>query len=199
MKVVVASQNAGKIKEIQALTQAFGLEMLPQTELGVLDIEETGLTFVENALLKARHCCYQTKLPAIADDSGLQVTALHGQPGIFSARYAGLPTNAAANIQKVLMALKDVPQNQRQATFHCSIVYMAHAEDPTPLICEGSWQGSILFEPQGEQGFGYDPIFFVPEEQCSAAQLTLATKNRLSHRGQALRLLLTKLPEKIGH
>jgi XTP/dITP diphosphohydrolase len=197
MKVVFASNNAGKIHEMQALLNNFHIELIPQTDLGVNDIEETGLSFVENALLKARHAATLTKLPAIADDSGLIVPALHGAPGIYSARYAGVNANAKNNIEKLLQALKNTPDEKRNAAFHCTLVYMDHAEDPTPLICEGNWHGRILTSAAGENGFGYDPVFFDEQEACSAAQLPLEKKNRISHRGQALQLLIQKLPEKL--
>lgn len=176
----------------------FNLTPIPQTEMGVTDIPETGLTFVENAILKARHACQTTGLPAIADDSGLAVAALNGAPGIYSARYAGANAKAPDNIKKLLTELKDIPIAARQACFHCVLVYLSHAEDQTPLICHGMWHGSILTAAQGEGGFGYDPVFFVPAEKKSAAELSLASKNRLSHRGQALRQLMKNLPEKLA-
>jgi XTP/dITP diphosphohydrolase len=197
MKTIFASNNTGKIQEVQALLKDFHLELIPQSTLGVEEIEETGLTFVENALLKARHAAKVTGLPAIADDSGLIVSALNGAPGIYSARYAGEPSHAKNNIQKLLTELRDTPLQERTAAFYCILVYLAHPEDPTPLICEGLWTGSILTEPTGEKGFGYDPIFFDAENQCSAAELPPEIKNRISHRGQALQLLLKKLPDKL--
>lgn len=198
MKVILASNNPGKIRELQALLEGFHLNIVPQSELGVADIPETGLTFVENALIKARHACRVTGLPAIADDSGLEVIALHGAPGIYSARYAGEAAVAQDNIKKLLTELSSVPEENRIAFFHCVLVYLAHATDPTPLICHGSWQGVILKEPQGKNGFGYDPIFFDPKLHQSAAELPLEIKNKISHRGKALQLLLTQLPEKIS-
>lgn len=197
MKIVLASNNKGKIREFTELLKDFHCEIIPQAELGVDDIEETGLTFIENALIKARHASRVTGLPAIADDSGLAVQALLGAPGIYSARYAGSPTNAANNIRKLLDNMKHIPEDKRQASFHCVLAFMTHAEDPTPIICDGIWQGKILHEPIGENGFGYDPIFYVPTEKKSSAQLPAELKNRISHRGIALQSLLKLLPEKL--
>lgn len=193
MKIVFASGNAGKLKELQTALEPFDITILPQASLGVTDIAETGLTFVENAILKARHASQQTGLPAIADDSGLEVDALQGAPGIYSARYAGDKANAKDNINKLLQALVSVPEQQRQANFYCVLVFLAHANDPTPLICEGIWRGVITKQPSGENGFGYDPVFFDPRENCCAAELPLAKKNTISHRGQALQQLINKL------
>lgn len=197
MKIIFASNNAGKIQELSTLVKSLNVEIIPQAELNVHDIEETGLTFVENAILKARNACQKTGLPAIADDSGLEVFALNGAPGIYSARYAGVKATANDNIQKLLSELNNVPDNKRNARFYCALVYMRHANDPTPLLCEAWWEGMILHEPTGSEGFGYDPIFYDKNEKCSAAQLPLAKKNLLSHRGKALRLLLEKLPFKL--
>lgn len=196
MKVVFASNNPGKVRELQALLERYHLEIIPQENLGVKDIPETGLTFIENALLKARNACEVTGLPAIADDSGLEVTALNGAPGIYSARYAGEKANAQDNIKKLLNDMSLIPNENRTAAFHCVLVYLAHAHDPTPIICHGIWQGTLLKEPTGQDGFGYDPIFFVPTENCSAAQLPLDKKNNLSHRGQALRLLMQEFAKR---
>ena len=192
-KVVLASSNRGKLREINQIIGGLGMEAVVQSDLNVSDAEETGLSFVENAILKARHAALATGLPAIADDSGLEVDALQGAPGIYSARYSGPGATDAANVQKLLEALQDVPEAERTARFQCLMVFMTHANDPTPLICQGSWEGRILFAPQGENGFGYDPVFFVPGENCSAAELPAETKNRLSHRGQALAKLLAAL------
>lgn len=185
-RIVLASNNAGKVREIGQLLAGARIEILPQGELGVTEAEETGLTFVENAILKARHAARQSGLPAIADDSGLEVDALRGAPGIYSARYAGAGASDEANLRKLLDDLAAVPEAERTARFQCLLVYLRHAEDPTPLICQGTWEGRILFEPRGTNGFGYDPIFLVPGEGCSSAELAPETKNRLSHRGQAL-------------
>lgn len=198
MKIVFASNNSGKIRELQSLLTDFDFTIIPQADLGVSDIAETGLTFVENAILKARHACKITNMPAIADDSGLAVPILHGAPGIFSARYAGPNATSEMNIKKLLAELATVPTEKRTACFHCVLVFMTHAEDPTPLICHGKWQGYILSAPQGQNGFGYDPVFYVPEEKKSAAELSLTVKNRISHRGLALRILMEQIAEKIS-
>lgn len=189
-KVVLATGNAGKVRELASLLADFGLDVVAQTELGVSSADETGLTFIENAILKARHAAQVTGLPAIADDSGLAVAALGGAPGIYSARYAGESATDKQNLEKLLATLKDVPDDQRQAQFHCVLVYLRHAEDPTPLVCHGSWDGIITHQPAGEGGFGYDPIFYVPGEGKTASQLTREEKSAISHRGQALTLLL---------
>ena len=192
-KVVLASSNKGKLREINHIIGGLGMEALPQSDFDVPDADETGLSFVENAILKARHAAQLTGLPAIADDSGLEVDALKGAPGIYSARFAGVGASDADNVQKLLADLKDVPEAERTARFQCLMVFMAHAEDPTPLICQGSWEGRILSEPQGENGFGYDPVFWLPDEQCASAELAPELKNRLSHRAQALKKLLAAL------
>jgi len=192
-RVVMASSNPGKLREINHILGSLGMEVLPQSDFDVPDAEETGLTFVENAILKARHAAHLTGLPAIADDSGLEVDALHGAPGIYSARFSGPGATDEKNLQKLLEQLRDVPESERSARFQCLIVFMAHAEDPTPLICQGTWEGRILFEPRGKGGFGYDPIFYVPSEDCASAELAPEVKNRLSHRGQALQKLLSNL------
>jgi len=192
-KIVLASNNAGKAREITEILKAYGISVVPQSEFGVPEIPETGLTFVENALLKARNACHHTGLPAIADDSGIEIDALQGRPGIYSARYSGEGASDEANLQKALTELKDIPEAQRGARFQCLMVLLEHENDPTPLICQGAWEGRILTEPQGENGFGYDPIFYVPEHQCSSAQLTADQKNALSHRGKALKILAEKI------
>lgn len=184
--LVIATGNAGKLKEIQQILAPFQWQVRSQKEFSVSDAEETGLSFVENAILKARHACARTGLPALADDSGLEVDALQGAPGIYSARYSGADATDARNNQKLLEALRDVPEAQRTARFQCVMVLMRHAADPTPLICQGTWEGRIVFAPAGENGFGYDPLFWVESHGCTSAQLDSATKNRLSHRGQAL-------------
>jgi len=192
---VLASGNAGKLREINQLIGSLDMEAVPQSDFSVPDADETGLTFVENAILKARHTAQLTGLPAIADDSGLEVDALNGAPGIYSSRFAGAGASDADNLQKLLAELKEVPEDQRTARFQCLMVFMSHAEDPTPLICQGSWEGRILFAPQGENGFGYDPLFWVPDELCTSAELPSELKNRLSHRGQALQKLLVALTD----
>ncbi len=189
-KVVLATGNPGKVRELADLLAAFGLDIVAQTELGVESAEETGLTFIENAILKARHAAQITGLPAIADDSGLAVDALGGAPGIYSARYAGEDASDQQNLEKLLVALQDVPDDRRQAQFHCVLVYVRHAADPTPLVFHGSWEGVITRTAAGNGGFGYDPIFFVPELGKTAAELTKDEKRAVSHRGKALTLLL---------
>ncbi|MEN1927206.1 RdgB/HAM1 family non-canonical purine NTP pyrophosphatase [Luteimonas sp. MJ293] len=194
MKLVLASNNAGKLAEFSRLLEGSGLQVLPQAEFGVTDAEETGLTFVENALLKARHAARATGLPALADDSGLCVDALGGAPGLYSSRYAGQDADTAANVIKLLHALQDVPEARRSARFHCALVLLRHPEDPQPLIAEGSWEGRILPAPRGSHGFGYDPVFLDPKHGLSAAELDPATKNRIGHRGRALEQLRQRLP-----
>ena len=191
--IVLASNNAGKVREIERLLAESRIHIRPQGEYGVPEAEETGLTFVENAILKARNAARHSGLPAIADDSGLEVDALRGAPGIYSARYAGPGATDEANLRKLLADLAEAPEAERTARFQCVLVYLRHAEDPTPLICQGAWEGSILSEPRGTSGFGYDPIFLVPSHGRSSAELDPDTKNRLSHRGQALRRLQEQL------
>ena len=185
-KVVLATNNAGKAKELNAMLNGLDMEIVAQGALGVPEAEETGLSFIENAILKARNAATHAKLPAIADDSGLEVDALEGAPGIYSARYAGTPSDDRANLEKLLKAMQDVPDFGRSARFRCVIVYLKHAQDPAPLVAEGVWEGSILRAPKGSNGFGYDPVFWVPERGCSSAELPSEVKNQLSHRGQAL-------------
>ena len=192
-KLVLASANAGKIKELQQMLDKLGIEVIPQSTLNVLDIAETGLSFVENSLLKARNAAALTNLPAIADDSGLEVDFLHGAPGIYSARFSGERATDASNRQKLLQLMVDVPQEQRTARYQTLIVYMRHANDPTPIICQGTWEGSIATAEKGDCGFGYDSIFQVAETNCRAAELDKDTKNRLSHRGKAMANLLSEL------
>lgn len=192
-KIVLASNNKGKVREIGQLLAGFNMEVLPQSEFNIEEVDETGLTFVENAILKARNAAEHSGLPAIADDSGLEVDALKGAPGIYSARFAGVGASDEQNLQKLLADLQDVPEAERTARFQCLMVYMRHGTDPTPLICQGTWEGIITNEPKGESGFGYDPVFFVPTHNCTSAQLPAETKNELSHRGQALRLLIDAL------
>jgi XTP/dITP diphosphohydrolase len=192
-RIVLASGNKGKVRELQALLSVHEIQILPQSDFGVPDAAETGLSFVENAIIKARNASRHSGLPAIADDSGLEVDYLNGAPGIYSARYAGPQCSDADNNAKLLAALQGVSDAQRAARFQCVLVYMRHAEDPTPLICQGSWEGRILTAPLGDNGFGYDPLFWVESEQASSAQLSPQRKNQLSHRGQALRALLRSL------
>jgi XTP/dITP diphosphohydrolase len=197
IRVVLASNNPGKIQEFREILNDFYLDIVPQSELGVEEAEETGLTFIENALIKARHAASKTGLPAIADDSGLAVLALHGAPGIYSARYAGPKATAQDNIEKLLANLDTIPDEKRHAEFHCVLVFMSHDKDPTPLVCDGKWSGMILRAPSGENGFGYDPLFYIPAEQKTAAELSSVIKNKISHRGIALQSLLKMLPEKL--
>ena len=198
-RIVLASNNPGKVREISRLVADLDLSIIPQGARGVPEIEETGLSFVENAILKARNAASHTDLAAIADDSGLEVDALYGAPGIHSARYAGVNGNDQANIKRLLTELAHVPEAKRTARFQCLMVYLRHAADPTPIISQGTWEGRILFEPRGERGFGYDPVFFVPTHNCSAAELPADVKNELSHRGQALRKLVATLTASAPH
>jgi XTP/dITP diphosphohydrolase len=187
-RIVLATTNQGKVKEIQPFVEKFSIELIAQSELSVSEIPETGQTFIENALLKARHACKTTGLPAIADDSGILVKALNNMPGLYSARYAGMNALSHENNQKLLEAMKGI--QDREAFFYCVMVYLREEHDPAPIIGQGVWKGSILFEPQGEKGFGYDPVFYVPSYHCSAAELPLEEKNKISHRGKALLQLL---------
>lgn len=195
-KIVLASNNAGKVREINDLLQAYDINVVPQGEYDVDSVEETGLTFVENAILKARYAALKTGLPAIADDSGIEVDALNGAPGIYSARFSGEDASDKENNKKLLTELNDLPEAERTARYQCVMVFMRHAADPTPIIASGSWEGVILKKEKGDGGFGYDPLFYVPTHQCSAAELTPELKNKLSHRSKALISLLHKLQEK---
>ena len=196
-KIVFASNNAGKVREVNAILASQSFEVVSQSEFNVVEAEETGLTFVENAILKARNAAEQTGLPALADDSGLEVDALNGAPGIYSARFAGPDATDEKNLQKLLHDLdtleKEKGEVTRSARFQCVMVLMRHASDPTPLICQGTWEGTIGREPAGDNGFGYDPVFYVEQQQCTAAELSAEIKNRLSHRGQALAKLLDNI------
>lgn len=192
-RLVLASNNAGKIRELGELLAPLNLTVESQASLGVPEAEEPAVTFVENALIKARHAAGHTGLPALADDSGLAVDALNGAPGVRSARYAGPNATDQDNINRLLEAMADMPDDQRGAQFHCVLVYLRHAQDPTPIICHGVWHGSILRQPAGEGGFGYDPVFWVPDAGCSAAELERSVKGRMSHRGKALEGLLASL------
>ncbi len=193
MQIVLASNNNGKLKEIQAIMAPLDAEIKLQREFKVEDADETGLTFIENAILKARHACQHTGLAALADDSGLCVNALQGAPGIYSARYAGEHGNHSANIEKLLNDLHHVQNEKRQAHFICCLALLRHADDPDPLIAIGKWHGEILTTPMGNGGFGYDPVFFVTEHQCSAAELDSTIKNTISHRALALQQLMNIL------
>ncbi len=192
-QIVLATGNAGKVAELREMLAPLTVEVIAQSALGVPPVEETGLTFVENALYKARHACLHTGLPAIGDDSGIAVDALKGAPGIYSSRYAGPDAVAEDNNRLLLEQLEGKSAGERLARFQCVLVYLRHPEDPTPLICQGTWEGRILESPRGDGGFGYDPLFLVPERNQTAAELPPEIKNHLSHRGQALRLLVEKL------
>ncbi|WP_278369924.1 XTP/dITP diphosphatase [Pseudoalteromonas lipolytica] len=194
--LVLATGNPGKVKELASMLSPLNINVVPQSDFQVPDVPETGTTFVENAIIKARHAAKITGLPAIADDSGLEVDGLHGAPGVYSARFAGENASEQDNIDKLLSELADNPV--RSARFWCVLVLMRHADDPTPLICSASWEGEITHSQDGQGGFGYDPIFYVPSEQCTSAQLTKEQKNALSHRGQALKQLLAQLQQKGG-
>ncbi|WP_028917171.1 RdgB/HAM1 family non-canonical purine NTP pyrophosphatase [Pseudoxanthomonas sp. J35] len=198
MKLVLASSNRGKLEELHHLLGGSGIELLAQSDLGVEDAEETGLTFIENALLKARHASRVTGLPALADDSGLCVDALGGAPGLYSARYAGEPADPQRNIDKLLAALDGIDDARRGAHFQCVLVVLRHAGDPQPLLVEGQWRGRITRERRGEGGHGYDPVFLDPEHGQTAAEMPMALKNRISHRGKALEQLRARLPEVLG-
>ncbi len=191
-RIVLASENLGKLQEIMHLTKGL-LEILPQSDFKVPEIAESGLTFVENAIIKARNAAQHSGLPALSDDSGIEVDALGGAPGIYSARYAHVGATDEENRHRLLWELADVAEPQRRARFRCVMVYMEHPLDAMPVICQGTWEGHILAEPQGDQGFGYDPVFYVPTHHCSAAELSAPIKNTLSHRGKALRQLLIAL------
>ncbi len=194
-RILLASSNAGKLRELQSMLESTNINVLPQSELGIQDAVEDGLSFVENAIIKARHASSESGLPAIADDSGLVVAALHGAPGIYSARYAGEHASSADNNEKLLRAMQGVNGRQRRACFRCVLVFIRHAQDPTPVICQGSWHGEILQAPRGAGGFGYDPLFFVPSHDCSSAELPRDVKNKISHRGQAIRQLIEALTQ----
>lgn len=192
-KLVLASNNPGKVREIGQLVASLDIEVVAQSVFNIPEIEETGLSFVENAILKARNAAHYSGLPALADDSGIEVDALNGAPGIYSARFAGAGASDAQNLQKLLTDIQAIDRAPRSARFQCLMVLVRHELDPTPLICQGTWEGQIIDTPQGDNGFGYDPIFYVPEEKCTSAQLTSERKNVLSHRGKALKCLLEQL------
>ncbi len=192
-QLVLASGNPGKLRELSAILGELGYQLHAQSEFDVEEVAETGTTFVENAIIKARHAAALTGLPALADDSGIEVDALDGAPGVYSARFSGDDADDAANNALLVDKLRDVSPAQRTARYRAVIVLMRHAADPSPLICEGSWEGMIQLEPTGEGGFGYDPYFFLPDRGCTSAQLSASEKNRLSHRGAALEELKRKL------
>lgn len=194
-RIVFASGNAGKVREIGQLLEGLSINILPQSYFNVPEIEETGRTFVENAILKARNAAHYTGLPAIADDSGIAVDVLQGRPGIVSARFAGVGASDEDNLLKLIGMIKPFSEDQRTARFICSMVYLRHEHDPIPIIAQGIWEGQLVTDPKGENGFGYDPIFYVSSHQCTSAELPPEIKNTLSHRGQALKQLLVKLNE----
>lgn len=185
-RIVLASNNSGKVREFGQLLRGCSIDIQPQSAFGVTEVEETGLSFVENAIIKARHAASVSGLPAMADDSGIEVDVLVGAPGVYSARFAGPQSSDQANNDKLLAELKDVPEQRRGARFQCVIVFMRHVDDPMPVICTGTWEGRILFEPSGINGFGYDPLFYVPTHGCASAKLPPEVKNQISHRAQAL-------------
>lgn len=195
--LVLASGNAGKLREFNQLLSPLGFAVRPQADFDVTDVEETGLTFVENALLKAREASLISGLPALADDSGLEVDALNGAPGIYSARYGGEPRSDEKNNQTLLAALSDCAEGQRSGRYWCVLVYLRHPKDPVPVIVQRSWEGEILAHPRGKEGFGYDPLFWLPDQGMSVAELSSESKNRLSHRGRALQGLVELL--KVAH
>lgn len=192
-QVVLASANAGKLREMRGMLAELAVPVVPQSAYDVPAVEETGLTFVENAILKARRACEVSGLAAIGDDSGLVVDALAGAPGVRSARYAGVSATDEDNVRRLLDELCGIAESERSARFHCAMVYLRHSHDPAPIVCDASWEGRVLETPRGRGGFGYDPVFFVPTHGCTAAELDPATKNTLSHRGQALRALIARL------
>jgi XTP/dITP diphosphohydrolase len=194
-RLVLASDNQGKLVELNQRLRGLPVQAVAQTEFGIQSAAETGLTFIENALLKARHACQHSQLPALADDSGLEVPALDGRPGIYSARFAGPDATDADNIRLLLEQMRHLTASQRHARFYCALVYLRHAQDPTPIICLGSWQGEILQTPRGMGGFGYDPVFYDPKLGKTAAELPADLKNQLSHRGQAMAKLIAQLTE----
>ena len=193
-KLVLASSNPGKLLELSALLDESGYKIIPQADFNVPEVAETGTTFVENAIIKARHAAQYTGLAALADDSGIVIDALNGEPGVLSARFSGSDASNESNNALLVEKLRSVPEAQRGARYQAVIVYMRNAADPSPIICEGSWEGIIVLEAKGSGGFGYDPYFYLPDYGCTSAELSADEKNRISHRGQALRLLLEKLP-----
>lgn len=194
-RIVFASGNAGKVREIGQLLEGLSIDVQPQSDFNVPEIEETGCTFVENAILKARNAAHHTGLAVIADDSGIVVDVLQGRPGIVSARFAGVGASDEDNLNKLIEMIKPFPEEQRTARFICSMVYLRYEYDPVPIIAQGVWEGQLITDPKGSNGFGYDPMFYVSSQQCTSAELTPEIKNKLSHRGQALTHLLGKLNE----
>jgi XTP/dITP diphosphohydrolase len=193
MRIVLATGNAGKLREFRELLEPLGFETLPLSQFTSVSAEESGLSFIENAILKARHAARAANLPAIADDSGIELDALQGAPGIYSARYAGPSASDQANLEKLLRAVHELPEQQRTARYQCALAYLRWATDPSPLIVQASWEGRIVLTPRGNGGFGYDPIFELAELRKTAAELSSDEKNKISHRGQAMRELVTQL------
>jgi len=193
-KLVLASSNPGKLRELSALLKDSDYQIIPQADFNLPDVAETGTTFVENAIIKARHAAQYTDYSAVADDSGIVVDVLNGEPGVYSARFAGNNASDDANNALLVEKLRSIPEAKRSARYQAVIVYMRNAADPSPIICEGSWEGKIVLEARGSGGFGYDPYFYLPGYGCTSAELSADEKNRISHRGQALRLLLERLP-----
>lgn len=193
-KLVLASGNPGKLRELSALLDDTDYQVFPQADFDVSDVAETGTTFVENAIIKARHAAHCTGFAALADDSGIVVDSLNGEPGVYSARFSGSNATDEANNALLVEKLRSIPEEARSARYQAVIVYMRNAVDPSPIICEGSWEGMIVLEPRGKGGFGYDPYFYLPEYECTSAELSAEEKNRISHRGKALRRLVEKLP-----
>ena len=194
-RIVLASNNKKKVAELNDMLLGLNFKVMPQSDFLVESVPETGSTFVENAIIKARHAARITGLPALADDSGLEVDALHGAPGVYSARFAGDDASDEDNLNKLLDELNGIPPIMRSARYWCVLAFMRHADDPTPILCQASWEGQIITEPKGENGFGYDPIFFVPDTGCTAAQLPPLIKNQSSHRAKALKEMIEKLQE----
>lgn len=192
-QIIFASNNNGKIKEVSAILAPLGIKIIPQSTLNIPEVEETGLTFIENAILKARHCSNVTGLPVLADDSGLEVHKLDGSPGIFSARYAGKNATSSCNIEKLIKEVQTIPAKQRTANFTCVMALMRFPNDPTPIITHGSWDGIIVDNPTGNNGFGYDPIFFDPTFNKTASEIEPHIKNKISHRAKALAKLKSQL------
>lgn len=195
MKIVLASGNRKKLDELNSILAPLGFDVVPQSRFGVPEVEETGLTFVENAILKARNAAAHTGLPALSDDSGIEVDALQGAPGIYSARFAGPDATDADNNALLVKRLQALPEASRRARYQCIIVFMRHAHDPVPLIAQGSWEGEVQLTPAGQHGFGYDPHFYIPALGCTAAEMEPAEKNRISHRGRALQALAQALQQ----
>ena len=195
-KIVLASGNLDKVREINALLSNTSYEIVPQSKFNVVEADETGTTFLENALIKARNAAQHTKYPVIADDSGIEVDALNGKPGIFSSRYAGSNASDRDNLNKLIEDIKPLDKKARHARFICSMVFLENMNEKDPIVVEGVWEGYVVANPRGKNGFGYDPIFYIPSLSCTSAELSDDKKNELSHRGQALRLLIKKITGK---